>query len=318
MWAWHAGRVVSVASAIGLCVLLLVRPDTGLKLWWRLAIPRCRRCGWSRRGCGATCARSPPSTRRPGCCKFTRGLTVPGWYREYAPVVGMAAFIVAVASREPLFNHSGVATSVLIAASLVGAFTGGLVFKGKSGWCSSICPLLPVQRIYGQTPYVTVPNSHCQPCVGCTKNCYDFNPRVAYLADLYEPDDHYTGYRKFFVGASRGSSSATSRCPARIGVLADYGRFALYIAASAGSFFLAEALLKVTVNKITAVYGATAISLSTGMPRRARRHAVRHDGTAWFIWRLRAIVWVLAAAWLVRTWRKEAVFLEQAAAAPRA
>jgi len=33
--------------------------------------------------------------------------------------------------------------------------------QGKSGWCSSICPLLPVQRIYGQTPFALIGNSHC-------------------------------------------------------------------------------------------------------------------------------------------------------------
>jgi polyferredoxin len=59
------------------------------------------------------------------------------------------------------------------------AFAGGYLFKGKSGWCSSICPLFPLQRAYGQTPYVTVPNSHCPTCVGCAKNCYDFKPRAA-------------------------------------------------------------------------------------------------------------------------------------------
>ena len=57
------------------------------------------------------------------------------------------------------------ATALLIGFGLVGAFVGGVVFKGKSGWCSSICPLLPVQRIYGQTPLLMVANTHCQPCV---------------------------------------------------------------------------------------------------------------------------------------------------------
>ena len=79
-----------------------------------------------------------------------------------------------------------------------------MLLKGKSGWCSTICPLLPVQRIYGQTPLLMVANAHCQPCVGCVKNCYDFNPRAAYLADLNEGDTYWSGYRKYFVGAFPG------------------------------------------------------------------------------------------------------------------
>ncbi len=97
---------------------------------------------------------------------------------------------------------------------MTGAFAGGMVLKGKSGWCSTICPLLPVQRIYGQTPLLMVANAHCQPCVGCVKNCYDFNPRAAYLADLNEGDTYWSGYRKYFVGALPGRDRrASSRRP---------------------------------------------------------------------------------------------------------
>ncbi len=257
------------------------------------------------------------SNQTPRLFRFTRGLTIPDWYREYAPVVGMTAFILLVASRGPLFNTSGVATAVLIGTSLAGALVGGVVFKGKSGWCSSMCPLLPVQRIYGQTPFATVPNTHCQPCVGCTKNCYDFNPRVAYLADLYEEDRHYTGYRKFFVGAFPGLILCYFTLPADISAGADYARFALYVGASAGSFFLAETLLKVTVNKITAVYGAVAISLFYWYSSKVLAGTLTGStSTGWFVWGLRGVVWALAAVWLVRTWRKEAVFVEQATAPP--
>lgn len=315
IWAWNVGRVVSVALAVGECVLLIAQPDKGLELWWKLAIPLLPLLWLSAPGLWRNLCPLAASNQTPRLFRFTRGLTIPDWYREYAPVVGMVAFIVLVASREPLLNDSGVATAVLIGASLLGAFTGGLVFKGKSGWCSSICPLLPVQRIYGQTPFATIPNSHCQPCVGCTKNCYDFNPRVAYLADLYEDDRHYTGYRKFFVGCFPGLIYCYFTLPAHISAGADYGRFAVFIGVSAGSFFLAETLLKVTVNKITAVYGAVAISLFYFYAAHVLAGTLTgSESTGWFVWGLRGTVWVLAAIWLVRTWRKEAVFVEQATA----
>jgi NADPH-dependent 2,4-dienoyl-CoA reductase/sulfur reductase-like enzyme/ferredoxin len=318
-WVWHAGRVVSVAAALGLCVLLLAAPGTGLKLFWRLAIPLLPLLWLTAPGLWRNLCPLAASNQTPRVLGFTRGLSVPDSYREYAPVVGMALFIALVAARRPLLNTSGVATAVLVAASLAGGFVGGLVFKGKSGWCSSLCPLLPVQRIYGQTPFATVPNSHCQPCVGCTKNCYDFNPPVAYLADLYEADVHYTGYRRFFVGAFPGLILAYFTLPESPSLGADVGRFALYIAASAGSFFLAEALLKVTTNKLTALYGAGAISLFYWYAASVLSQTLTGDqNSAWFVWPLRALVWLLALVWLVRTWRKEALFIETAIAAPQA
>ncbi len=96
-----------------------------------------------------------------------------------------------VLARKWLFNDSAMATALLILGALCAAFLGGLLFKGKSGWCSSFCPLLPIQRLYGQTQFIPLANTHCQPCVGCTKNCYDFNPSVAYLADQYDDDKQY-------------------------------------------------------------------------------------------------------------------------------
>jgi hypothetical protein len=78
------------------------------------------------------------------------------------------------------------------------------MFTSNSGWCSSICPLLALQRVYGQTPFVTVPNSHCTSCVGCAKNCYDFKPRAAWQADMADPDKGWRKPRKLFVAALAG------------------------------------------------------------------------------------------------------------------
>ena len=113
------------------------------------------------------------------------------------------------------------------------AFAGGFLLKGKSGWCSSLCPMLPVQRMYGQTPFANVPNSHCRPCLGCTKNCFDFNPKVAFLADVHDGDRQWSTTRKLFTAAFPGLVIAffTEQETAVV---------ALAAAASAGSFLAAR------------------------------------------------------------------------------
>ena len=45
---------------------------------------------------------------------------------------------------------------LLLLVTIICAFTMGVTFKGKSGWCSSTCPLLPLQRVYGQTPFANL------------------------------------------------------------------------------------------------------------------------------------------------------------------
>ncbi len=116
----------------------------------------------------------------------------------------LCLFFGITSARLAVFNGGARATGILLSLTILNAFAAGLYFKGKSGWCSSICPLLPLQRVYGQTPFVTVPNSHCQPCVACTKNCYDFKPQVAYQADMHDPDPRWNAPRKLFAAALPG------------------------------------------------------------------------------------------------------------------
>ena len=263
LWIWHGARVVSVGVALGLCITLIVRPELGLYLFWRVLIPMVPLLFFIAPGIWRNICPMAALNQTPRLFEMTRGFTTPNWFKEYGYVIAIGLFLVLVSSRKVLFNDNGAALAILILLLLISAFVMGMFFKGKSGWCSSICPLLPVQRIYGQTPFVTVANSHCQPCVGCTKNCYDFNPRVAYLADLYDDDTYFGGYRKLFVGLFPGFILAfyTLPNPPAIPIAEMYAYFVLYSIVSVGLFMLATTFIKVTANKVTVIFGATALNL---------------------------------------------------------
>ena len=189
---WHAIRVVSVC-ALYRPVYRPVRPPGRrivLVFQGRRAVAP-DHCSSSPPGSGGTSARWRPPTRRRGCSVHPRPHSARmaaehGLHRRHVLFFGITS------ARLAAFNVDGTATGILLSSTILNAFVAGLSFKGKSGWCSSICPLLPLQRVYGQTPFVTVPNSHCQPCVACTKNCYDFKPQVAYQADLHDPDPDWS------------------------------------------------------------------------------------------------------------------------------
>src|SRR4051812_17292737 len=262
LWVWYVARTVSISTVLTICALLFVLPKVGLFLFWRIAIPILPLLFFVVPGLWRNICPLAATNQIPRLLGLSRGHSLPRWLRENYYLIGIALFIIIVASRKVIFNQNGPALGVLLLAILGTAFLGGLVFKGKSGWCSSICPLLPVQRIYGQTPYATIRNSHCTPCVGCTKNCYDFNPRTAYLADLADDDPQYSGYRKFFAGAFPGVILAfyTVPDPPAISVLELYTRFALYILVAAGSFFALDSFVKGQSYKFTTVYGALAFN----------------------------------------------------------
>jgi nitrite reductase (NADH) large subunit len=314
---WQLLRVASVLFALGVIVTLLVAPDTGLKIWWVFVVPALPILFFVAPGIWRNVCPMAALNQTPRLFGFTRGLTLPAWLKEYGYVAGIAIFMVAVAGRKAVFNENGPALALLLSAALGLAFIGGLIFKGKGGWCSSgLCPLFPVQRIYGQTPFAVIPNSHCQPCVGCAKNCYDFNPRVAYLADMNDEDQRYAGYRKFFAGAFPGVILAFYNVadPPEISVGLMYAEFAAYVLASAGLFYLLDRFVKVSSARLTALFAAAALNLYYWytLPRVAEE--IFDSEPAALIWAGRAVVLALTIVWLARTYAKERLFLAQSAA----
>ena len=210
---WWAIRIASITAALVVAGLLIASPDDGLFVMWKLVIPLLPLLFLVAPGVWRNLCPLAASNQTPRVLGLTRGLTAPKWLKEYGYVISISLFVLFVVLRKLGLDDNGPASALLLLGALAGGFIGGMYLKGKSGWCSSICPLLPVQRIYGQTPFALVGNSHCQPCVGCTTNCYDFNPKVAYLADLHADDPYWSGYRRFFVAAFPGLVLAFFKVP---------------------------------------------------------------------------------------------------------
>ena len=315
--AWHGLRAAAVAAALGLAAVLVLQPELGLDLVWGLVIPLAPIVFLVAPGVWRNVCPLAALNQLPRAAGFTRGLVQTPRLREYAYLIGMAALLVLVAARKPLFNQSGVATAILILGLMALAFLGGVVFKGKSGWCSSICPLLPVQRLYGQTPFLTVANTHCQPCVGCTKNCYDFNPKVAYLADQYDNDRHYVAYRRFFAAIFPGFVLAYFLVPDPPAIsLAEMSlQFLLYMGASLAAFTALDTFVKASLVKLPALAGIAALNLFYwyGAPAMTEA-AARISGEAvsdWSAWIVRGGVGAISLIWLARTFATERRFIRR-------
>jgi NADPH-dependent 2,4-dienoyl-CoA reductase/sulfur reductase-like enzyme/ferredoxin len=139
-----------------------------------------------------------------GFCYRIAATTLPSWAKSAAYLVSTLVFFFVVTLRHVVFNTEPEALLSLMSVALGLAFMGGVVFKGRSGWCGTLCPLAPIQKAYGQAPVVLVKNGYCPTCVGCQKNCYDFNPRAAMHSDLSDADPWYSGHRELFVAGLPG------------------------------------------------------------------------------------------------------------------
>jgi nitrite reductase (NADH) large subunit len=163
------------------------------------------------------------------------------------------------------------------------------VFAGRSGWCGTFCPLGPIQRTYGHAPLVVVPNGYCPTCVGCQKNCYDFNPRGAIFADLVDSDPRYAGQRRLFIGLLPGLIGAYFLQ----GPTQTYG-YELYLAILLGSCCASAGLYAIATSCFPA--------LAASRRGRFRRRRTGHLLLVWRPDRARTLAYFLSFAapeWLI-------------------
>lgn len=318
---WQGVRVVSVLAYLALCVAFFVRPAGALFTLFKVIVPLLPILFFVAPGLWRNICPLAAANQTPRLLGFSKGLVTPGWVQRRGYVVAMVLFFGIASARLALFNTHAGATGVLLSLTILGAFTAGVAFKGKSGWCSSICPLLPLQRVYGQTPLVVVPNSHCSPCVACTKNCYDFKPQVAYQADVHDPDPQWSGPRKLFVSALPGFVLGffTLLGHPELSRPHVYEQLSLYLSVSVGSFYALEALLPLTVAMAPALYAAAALNLFYwygGVVVADSLRTVTGLDVPWIRWPVRLFVAALTVVWLSRTYWVERRFLEETGAVP--
>lgn len=319
--AWWPVRVVAIAAYLAIAVAAIVRPAGGLFAFWSVVVPALPLLFFVAPGLWRNICPLAAANQTPRVLRFTRAWNPPRLVRERGYVVAVGLFLGIVAARKLLFNRSGTALGVLLLVTIVAAFGSGVLLKGKSGWCSSVCPLLPVQRIYGQTPLVLVPNAHCQPCVGCAKNCYDFNPRVAYQADMNDEDAQWSAARKLFAGVFPGLVVGyfTLTAPPHTSDWLFLAHLAVAVLVSAGLLFAADATLPVPTSLLAALWGAAAINIFYWYGSRITAAAVGvvfgADVRSWLPWVVRALVAALTAVWLVRTVRLRRRYVDTIATA---
>jgi NADPH-dependent 2,4-dienoyl-CoA reductase/sulfur reductase-like enzyme/ferredoxin len=307
---WRAIRLIVFLLGIVEIVALFVAPQLGLDLFFGIAVPALPLLWLVAPGIWRNLCPLAAANQTPRLFGFTRGLKAPRWVAEYGFVIAATAFFVLVPARKFLFDSSGPALGTLLAALLVLAFVGGVTLRGKSGWCSTLCPLLPVQRLYGQHAFIQSPNSHCDPCVGCTKNCNDFNPHVAFLADQYDTDRAWQLRRRLFAAAFPGLIVGFYMVPnpPTVSVPTMYGLIGLIVLVSVGLFYVVDAMLRQPLGWLTALWAVLALNLYYWWTSELTLARWNVESVA-ITWAWRGVVLALSVAWLVRVVRKEKAYI---------
>ena len=160
---WRAAQLVGVLSALGLVVTLFVAPDAGLFALWHIIIPVAPLLFFVAPGLWRNLCPFATLNMLPTWIHPPSQQRAPKWLCEHGYAIGITLFYTLVTLRKVLLNHNGLALAVVIIVLATISFTMGLRFQNKSGMCNALCPIMPVEHVYSQTPFLTLACSHCTP-----------------------------------------------------------------------------------------------------------------------------------------------------------
>jgi len=216
----------------------------------------------------------------------------------------MLLLVVLIAARRVVLDTNGPVLLGLLVVIAVAALVAGLLFDTKAGFCNAICPVLPVERLYGQLPWYEPQNPRCPTCTVCTRGgCLDLGPTKA-VAQTLGPARKtnrwmlkpFGAFALFFPGVVIGyftvpeaSMTSVAAVYGRVGLFAavSYGVGALLVVALRMRGEAALGLLAVLAFGLYYWYAAPAVVTELGLP-------------AGVIATIRLAALLLASAWLLR------------------
>lgn len=174
---WSALQWAVVLATIALIAGFFTRPDEVLDLFWFVLIPFLPATFLLNAGLWrGVCPLATLNVLVP----TARGATLTRPWITPSAVIGITLLFIMVPARHLIFNGSGMWLGVTILAVALVSLGMGFLVRAKGGFCNSICPVLPVEKLYGQSPLVSVRNPRCVPCSLCTvKGCLDIDPSIS-------------------------------------------------------------------------------------------------------------------------------------------
>lgn len=171
--AWRSLRYSVLLIGITLVALLLFVPDVGLNAFWNGLIPVAPALVVLLPGVWRNICPMATVALLPRKLALSRRIRLSETSSHLMLLTGALALFLIIPLRHVIFDLNGPATAALLIGAAALAVGAGLVFEWKSGWCSGLCPIQPVERLYGSSPVWTPDNRHCSSCERCVPICPD-------------------------------------------------------------------------------------------------------------------------------------------------
>jgi hypothetical protein len=199
---WKIVQVLFWVIGIAMLLFMLFLPPVGVTLFWNILIPVAPALLVVGTGLWRNVCPLATTALLPDRFGFSKNIKLTTNQRATLSLIAVIVLFMIIPLRHALFNTNGQATAFLIIGVAVVAVVSGFLFERKSGWCSSLCPVHPVEKLYGAGVAFSLPNLHCESCIRCSEPCPDSTISVSPKALTTLPQSKMTEY--ILVGAFPG------------------------------------------------------------------------------------------------------------------
>ena len=174
-------RVVQFAVwLIGAVILtcLLFFPPLGILLFWNILIPIAPFLFVVAVGIWRNLCPLATTTLLPRHLGWSKRKILTTKQIGILNVIATFSLFIIAPLRHAIFNNNGVATGLMIITMAGIGVTLGFFYEWKSAWCSGLCPVHPVEKLYGGNVLMSLPNANCDNCMNCVIPCPDSTPNI--------------------------------------------------------------------------------------------------------------------------------------------
>jgi hypothetical protein len=170
---WKILQALLWFTGIALLLIMFLAPSLGVTLFWNILIPVAPALLVIGTGVWRNICPLSTTSLLPDRFGISKKLKPSQATQAVFHFAGVMLLLLIIPLRHVVFNTNGQFTALIILLLAIPALTMGFIYERKSGWCSGLCPIHPVEKLYGSGVAFSLPNAHCNECVKCSVPCPD-------------------------------------------------------------------------------------------------------------------------------------------------
>ena len=175
---WRFAQAAVWLAGAGILFCLLFIPSIGVLLFWNILIPVAPALFVVATGIWRNVCPLATTNLLPRHLGLSKRKKLSVTQLGILNLIAVIALYIIVPLRHAVFNNNGFATGLLILSMVLSGMIMGFFFEWKSAWCSGLCPVHPVEKLYGGNVFRSMTNAHCDECMNCVIPCPDSTPHI--------------------------------------------------------------------------------------------------------------------------------------------